>query len=121
MISEGFVIPEAIGLSLIHIYYLQYAFPGTQYNVYGDGVYISASPLGPFKAAENNPYSYKPSGFITGAGHGSTVEDIREGFWHISSMRISRSHKFERRLGLWKAGFDEAGELYCDQLSLIHI
>lgn len=55
------------------IYYLQYAFPGTQYNVYGDAVYISDSPLGPFKVAENNPYSYKPTGFITGAGHGSTV------------------------------------------------
>ena len=97
------------------IYYLQYAFPGTQYNVYGDAVYISDSPLGPFKVAENNPYSYKPTGFITGAGHGSTVEDTREGFWHISSMRISRNHKFERRLGLWKAGFDADGELYCDQ------
>ncbi len=28
-------------------YYLQYAGPGTEYNVYGDGVYESDSPLGP--------------------------------------------------------------------------
>lgn len=44
-------------------YYLQYAGPGTEYNVYGDGVYESDSPLGPFRLAKNNPYSYKPGGF----------------------------------------------------------
>ena len=29
-------------------YYLQYASPGTQFRTYGDGAYISHSPLGPF-------------------------------------------------------------------------
>lgn len=96
-------------------YYLQYAIPGTQYNVYGDGVYVSDRPLGPFVPAKNNPYSYEPGGFITGAGHGSTLEDKEGRFWHTSTMRISKNHSFERRLGLWKAGFDEDGELYCDQ------
>ena len=96
-------------------YYLQYAIPGTQYNTYGDGVYIGESPLGPFMPAKNNPYSYKPGGFITGAGHGSTLKDQEGRFWHISTMRISHNHDFERRLGLWKAGFDEDGELFCDQ------
>ena len=96
-------------------YYLQYAIPGTEYNVYGDGVYVSEQPLGPFQPAKNNPYSYNPGGFITGAGHGSTLEDKKGAFWHISSMRISYNENFERRLGLWKAGFDEDGELYCDQ------
>lgn len=96
-------------------YYLQYATPGTEYNVYGDGVYVGDSPLGPFHPAKNNPYSYKPGGFVTGAGHGSTMEDREGRFWHMSTMRISRNHSFERRLGLWKAGFDEDGELFCDQ------
>lgn len=96
-------------------YYLQYAVTGTEHNVYADGVYVGDSPLGPFVPARNNPYSYKPGGFITGAGHGSTVEDRKEGFWHISTMRISRQHTFERRLGLWRAAFDEEGELCCDQ------
>ncbi len=96
-------------------YYLQYAIPGTEYNVYGDGVYVGDNPLGPFRPAENNPYSYNPGGFITGAGHGSTLEDKDGNYWHISSMRISHNENFERRLGLWKAGFDEDGELYCDQ------
>lgn len=96
-------------------YYLQYATPGTEYNVYADAVYVGDSPLGPFALAKNNPYSYKPGGFITGAGHGSTLEDKNGDFWHVSTMRISKHHSFERRLGLWKAGFDKDGELYCDQ------
>lgn len=96
-------------------YYLQYAIPGTQRNVYNDGVYMGEGPLGPFTPAKNNPYSYKPGGFITGAGHGSTLEDKNGRIWHTASMRISKNHSFERRLGLWKAGFDKDGELYCDQ------
>lgn len=96
-------------------YYLQYAIPGTEYNVYGDGVYVSDKPLGPFVPALNNPYSYKPAGFITGAGHGSTLEDKSGDWWHIASMRVSHNENFERRLGMWKAGFDADGELYCDQ------
>lgn len=47
-------------------YYLQYACPGAQYNVYADGVYIGDSPLGPFTLAKNNPFSYKPGGFLPG-------------------------------------------------------
>lgn len=96
-------------------YYLQYAFPGTQYNVYGDAVYVGDSPLGEFRPARNNPLSYRPEGFLTGPGHGSTFCD-RTGTWrHIDSIRVAHCEKFERRLGLWQAGFDEEGEMYCDQ------
>lgn len=96
-------------------YYLQYACPGAQYNVYADGVYVSDSPLGPFKLAQNNPYSYKPGGFIPGAGHGSTMRDQNDNLWHTSTMRISMNHNFERRVGVWPAGFDADGELFCNQ------
>ena len=96
-------------------YYLQYAFPETQSNVYGDGVLVSDHPLGPFEIAKNNPFSYKPGGFINGAGHGSTIADRDGKYWHTASMSISVNNDMERRLGLWKAGFDTNGELYCDQ------
>lgn len=96
-------------------YYLQYASPATQYNTYSDAVYVSDHPLGPFTLANNNPYSYKPAGFITGAGHGSTMQDTFGNVWHASSMRVSVNHKFERRLGLWLAGYDQDGELFCNQ------
>lgn len=96
-------------------YYLQYAFPGTEFNIYGDGVYVGDAPLGPFELAKNNPYSYKPGGFMPGAGHGSTMEDKNGKFWHTATMRISYNQNFERRIGIWKAGFDDDGEMFCDQ------
>mgnify|MGYP004460647373 FL=1 len=96
-------------------YYLQYAGPGTEYNVYGDGVYESDSPLGPFRRAKNNPYSYKPGGFLRGAGHGSTMEDRYGNWWHTATMQISKNHDMERRVGIWRAGFDKDGVLFCNQ------
>lgn len=65
--------------------------------------------------AKNNPYSYKPGGFLPGAGHGSTLEDADGSAWHTATMRICVNHNFERRIGLWPAGWDEDGELFCNQ------
>ena len=96
-------------------YYLQYAVPGTQFNTYADGVYVSDTPLGPFTVQSSNPYSSKPGGFIHAAGHGSTIADAYGNYWHASTMRISVNHNFERRVGLFPAGFDEDGILFCNQ------
>ncbi len=96
-------------------YYLQYAAPATESGNYADGVYCSAAPLGPFTYAENNPYSYRPGGFMPGAGHGSTFEDKYGNLWHAATMRISVNHPFERRVGIFPAGFDEDGNLFCNQ------
>jgi xylan 1,4-beta-xylosidase len=93
-------------------YYLQYASPGTEFKSYNDGVYVSDNPLGPFKLAEHNPCSYKPEGFIAGAGHSSTFQDKYGNYWHISTMTISQKHMFERRLGLFPMFFDNDGWLY---------
>lgn len=96
-------------------YYLQYACPGSEFNTYGDGVFESDSPLGPFVPARNNPFSYHPGGFMPGAGHGSTLQDANGRWWHAATMRISVHHPFERRVGLWPAGFDKDGVLFCNQ------
>ena len=96
-------------------YYLQYAAPGTEFNIYCDGVYVSDTPLGPFVPQKNNPFSLSPGGFVTGAGHGSTFEDREGRLWHTATTQISVNHPFERRLGLWRAAYDADGELYCDQ------
>ena len=96
-------------------YYLQYACPGAEINVYADGVYVSEHPLGPFVLAKNNPFSYHPGGFMPGAGHGSTIQDRQNAWWHTATMRISMNHVFERRVGIWPAGFDAEGNLYCNQ------
>lgn len=94
------------------IYYLQYAAPGTEFNVYGDGVYMSESPLGPYRYAPNNPVFYKPGGFINGAGHGSTVEGPAGIYWHFGSMAVSINVNWERRLCMFPAFFDRDNLMY---------
>ena len=96
-------------------YYLQYASPGTEYPVYGDGYYVADKPLGPFYFRTNTPFSFKPSGFITGAGHGSSIDDKDGNIIHVSTMRISKNANFERRIGIFPAGIDEDGLLFCNQ------
>lgn len=93
-------------------YYLQYSGPGTEFKSYSDGVYVSDKPLGPFTLAKHNPASYKPEGFIAGAGHSSTFQDKYGNSWHISTMTISQKHMFERRLGLFPLFFDNDGEMH---------
>ncbi|MCO6489496.1 MAG: family 43 glycosylhydrolase [Phaeodactylibacter sp.] len=93
-------------------YYLEYGAPGTQWNVYADGVYTGKSPLGPFEYAPYNPISYKPGGFLKGSGHGSTVRDNQGNYWHFATMAISVNYKFERRIGMYPAGFEDNGQMY---------
>jgi xylan 1,4-beta-xylosidase len=93
-------------------YYLQYGAPGTEIRGYGDGVYISDHPLGPFRYQASNPFSYKPGGFIKGAGHGSTYQDPFGSWWHVSTGVVNVKNNFERRIGIWPAGFDSDDILY---------
>jgi len=95
-------------------YYLQYGAPGTEIRGYGDGVYIADKPLGPFRYQASNPFSYKPGGFARGAGHGATYQDPYGNWWHISTMVVNMKNNFERRLGIWPAGFDADDFLYCN-------
>lgn len=93
-------------------YYLQYGAPGTEYNVYANGTYIADDPLGPFTYAPYNPVSYKPGGFMTGAGHGSTFRDHHGNYWNSGTPWIGINWTFERRMSMFPAGFDEDGQLY---------
>lgn len=95
-------------------YYLQYGAPGTEFSGYADGVVVGEGPLGPF-VPQSMPFSYKPGGFARGAGHGSTCQDAWNNWWHVSTISISVKNNFERRIGIWPAGFDKDGVLYCDQ------
>jgi xylan 1,4-beta-xylosidase len=95
-------------------YYLQYAAPGTEFNVYADGVYVGDGPLGPFRIQDHNPFSSKRGGFITGAGHGSTFPDRWGNWWHIGTVVAWIKHKFERRIAVFPAGFDRDGVLFAN-------
>lgn len=93
-------------------YYLQYGAPGTEFSGYADGVYVGKSPLGPFEYQPHNPFSYKPGGFARGAGHGATYQDVNKNYWHVSTIGICTKNNFERRLGIWPAGFDKDDVMY---------
>ncbi|HUW52717.1 MAG TPA: family 43 glycosylhydrolase [Rhodanobacter sp.] len=95
-------------------YYLQYAAPGTEYNVYATGVYVGDGPLGPFRYAPYNPVGYKPGGFVTGAGHGSTFRDAWGNYWNTGTAWIGLNWKFERRIDLFPAGFHADGQMWVD-------
>lgn len=90
-------------------YYLQYSAPGTIWKTYADGVYTSKSPNKDFVYQPYSPFSYKPGGFIGSAGHAGTFRDKRGNYWRVATMVISVAHKFERRLGIFPAGFDADG------------
>ena len=92
-------------------YYLQYGAPGTEFSGYADGLLVGDHPLGPFSAV-SDPLSYKLGGFIRGAGHGATFQDIHKNYWHISTMVVSVKNTFERRLGIWPTGFDKDGVMW---------
>ena len=99
------------------VYYLQYSAPGTQFKTYADGVLTAKNPMGRFTYAPYSPFSFKPTGFIAGAGHSSTFAALDGRFWHISTMTISVRHMFERRLGLFPTYFTKDGELVYRYLS----
>ena len=64
-------------------YYLQYAAIGLEFSSYSHGVYVADSPLGPFKYSQHNPLTFKTTGFMLGAGHGSTFHDKNGHLWTI--------------------------------------
>ena len=93
-------------------YYLQYAAPGTQFNVYADGVYVGDTPLGPYTYMKNNPMSFKPGGFTNGAGHGITVKQTNGQYWHFGTMALASNAQWERRLCMFPTYFDDEGLMY---------
>jgi hypothetical protein len=93
-------------------YYLQYAAPGTEHNVYANGTYVADAPLGPFTYAPWNPVSYKPGGWMTGAGHGNTFQDVHGNWWNTGTPWLAVNWNFERRLSMFPAGFDADGVMF---------
>lgn len=94
-------------------YYFQYGAPGTEFSGYADGVVVGETPLGPF-TPQSDPLSFKVGGFVRGAGHGSTFQDNNGNYWHVATTVLSVKNTFERRIGIWLAGFDKDGVMWCN-------
>jgi hypothetical protein len=93
-------------------YYLQYGAPGTEFSGYADGVTVGEQPLGFFNE-QSDPLSMKLGGFARGAGHGATFQDNQNKYWHVSTIMLSSKNNFERRIGIWPAGFDKDDVMWC--------
>jgi xylan 1,4-beta-xylosidase len=93
-------------------YYLQYGAPGTEFNAYANGTYVSDKPLGSFKYADYNPIAYKPGGFVHGAGHGSTFHDEYGNWWNTGTPWIGYNWTFERRINMFPAKFEDDGQFH---------
>ena len=94
-------------------YYLQYGAPGTEFSGYADGVVVGENPLGGFDP-QSDPLSMKIGGFSRGAGHGSTFTDNWNNYWHVSTSIVCVKNTFERRIGIWPAGFDKDDVMWCN-------
>ena len=96
-------------------YYFQYGAPGTEFTGYADGVVVGKDPL--FRdenIPQSMPFSYKAGGFANGAGHGATFTDRWDNYWHVSTIGVCVKNNFERRIGIWPAGFDKDDVMYCN-------
>ncbi|MBL7724494.1 MAG: discoidin domain-containing protein [Chitinophagaceae bacterium] len=97
-------------------YYFQYGAPGTEMSGYADGVVVSDRPLfdGRQIFPQSDPMSFKAGGFSRGAGHGATFRDNDGDYWHVSTSIICVKNTWERRMGIWPAGFDKDDMIWCN-------
>jgi hypothetical protein len=97
-------------------YYFQYGAPGTEFSGYADGVVVGSKPLfdGEDTRPQSDPVSFKPGGFSQGAGHGSTFKDNNGRYWHVSTSIVCVKNTWERRIGIWPAGFDRDDVMWCN-------
>jgi hypothetical protein len=56
----------------------------------------------------------KLGGYARGAGHGATYQDNQGNYWHVSTVMLSVKNNFERRIGIWPAGFDKDDVMWCN-------
>jgi len=93
-------------------YYLQYGAPGSEFNAYANGTYVSDKPLGPFTYAPYNPVAYRPGGFAEGTGHGSTFEDNHGNWWNSGTSWVGHNWGMERRIVIYPAKFEADGQFH---------
>lgn len=97
-------------------YYFQYGAPGTEFSGYSDGVVVGDNPLFQFNPVtpQSDPLSSKMGGFNRGAGHGATFQDNSGRYWHVSTTVVCVKNTWERRIGIWPAGFDSDDMMWCN-------
>jgi xylan 1,4-beta-xylosidase len=93
-------------------YYLSDANPDTSCPWYSDSVWVADSILGTYHLADYSPGAMKVGGFINSTGHSCVFQDFHGNWWRVSTMWIGVYAGFERRIGIFPAGFDPKGRMY---------
>ena len=93
-------------------YYLQYAAIGLEFLSYSHGVYVSDSPMGPFKYSEHSPLTFKTTGFAPGGGHGSTFHDKNGNLWTICMIPSYFGGRGGSELALFPTAVDAQGIMH---------
>ncbi|MGC9353959.1 MAG: discoidin domain-containing protein, partial [Mariniphaga sp.] len=97
------------------LYYFQLSHnPSFCFADYSGDAYVSRSPMGPFYELPNNPVSYRPVGFSTGAANSSWFKDKKGEWWNASTASVCCLHQWERRIALYPSHFDEDDLMYSD-------
>jgi xylan 1,4-beta-xylosidase len=93
-------------------YYLQYAAIGLEFLTYSHGVYVSDNPLGPFEYSPHNPLTFKTTGFLPGAGHGSTFHDKNGDLWTIVMLPTFYGGRGGGEIALYPTSVDAEGVMH---------
>ena len=78
-------------------YYLQYGAPGTEFNVYANGIYVSDIAARSVQLCALQSRRLSPGGFAEGAGHGSTFRDNAGNCWNTGTAGSDT-------IGAWSGG-----------------
>ena len=93
-------------------YYLRYGAPGTEFSGYADGVLVGKLPGSLYPSIR--PTQFQAGRIFQGAGHGSSFQDNKGKWWHVSTSIVCVKNTFERRIGIWPAGFDRDDMMYTE-------
>lgn len=93
-------------------YYLQYAAIGLEFSSYSHGVYVADNPLGPFEYSLHNPLTFKTTGFMLGAGHGSTFHDKNGDLWTIAMVPAFYGGRGGSDLAIFPTAVDADGVMH---------
>ncbi len=97
------------------LYYFQLSHnPSLLFIDYSINAYVSRSPMGPFHQLPNNPVSYRPVGFNTGAGNTGWFTDKQGAWWSVATVSVCCFHQWERRIALYPSHFDNDDLMYSD-------
>ena len=93
-------------------YYLQYAAIGLEFTSYSHGVYVADNIMGPYTYSEHNPLTFKTTGYVQGAGHGSTFHDKDGRLWTICMIPAFYGGNGGAELAIYPTAVDEDGVMH---------